>query len=196
MRNFITKFIERLRGFHGGGNRAAATATSLADATMVLEEHASAIAPERFDSAVLASDGIHFHGIRYQSADLAEMQSRMSPGATVKVMIKDPSDRSRIYVRDDGARQFPVWISVTAAAPEGGPTGRTPPFSADDIKAAGKRLLAHIEERSSTAVSERPRGRKPSKAALAKATKTRNAAAKTKVAKRFEDQAQVEEPDQ
>ncbi|MHC2275350.1 hypothetical protein ACVME8_001961 [Bradyrhizobium diazoefficiens] len=186
MRNFITNVIERLRGLNGGGNRADAAATPLADATTVLEEHAPAIAPERFDSAVMASDGILFRGVRYQSAELAEVQSRMKPGATMKVMIKDPSDTSSILVWDGGARPAPRWISVPAAAPEGGPYGgptrRTSSLPAPELK----RMLAHFEGGPSAAVGDRPKGRKPTKTSLTKAkrTKTSNAAAKAKTATR------------
>ncbi|MCA1436782.1 Mu transposase C-terminal domain-containing protein [Bradyrhizobium sp. BRP20] len=187
MLNLISRQIERLRSFISGSNRKTPIETPLADTITLPEEHARGIGPERSDKAVLGADGIHFQGVRYQSADLNEMLSWMGPGHTVKVMIKDPSDPSSIFVWNSGARPAPRWIRVPAAAPEGGPSGgrtkRTSSLPAPELK----RMLAHFEGGPCPAIGGRPQGRKPSKSALTKAkrTKTSNAAAaKAKTATR------------
>ncbi|MBR0793057.1 hypothetical protein JQ631_28625 [Bradyrhizobium manausense] len=125
MRNFISKIIQRLRGFVNRGPRDATEETVVGDTIPTVEENMP------FSTEAQQSEAWKL--LKQHCAELAE------PAAFATVDIKTTQDQRA---------------------------------SIKDLPLAGR--------------EKRPRGRKPSKTALAKAkrTKERNAAASTKVAKR------------
>ncbi|WLA64921.1 Mu transposase C-terminal domain-containing protein [Bradyrhizobium diazoefficiens] len=116
MFNFIRNIIDRLHGFIRSDARDATEPTAEGVVHSVPDETDVDGDLGRFDSAALTSSGIRFHGIRYHSAELAQMLLSMKPGGDhVKVRIKDPSDASSIFVWNSTARPTARWITVGSA---------------------------------------------------------------------------------
>lgn len=116
MQNFIWNIIDRLRSFIYGDTRNRTIGESVVDNTIsVIEERAPEIVPGSFDTVALTPAGILFKGIRYDSPALREMLLYRGSGDRARVMIKDPSDASSIYVWNGTARPQPQWVTVAAA---------------------------------------------------------------------------------
>jgi hypothetical protein len=64
-----------------------------------------------FVTRKLREDGVTFHGLRYTSPALQKLHNQLRPLAEVTLRY-DPSDLTRVYVRDRGREE---WIEVFLA---------------------------------------------------------------------------------